>query len=102
MTAKMNEEIRQAAMEEFGFGPNVMKSIKVCRSCGTISPVGNSFCGACGAQLPEETVFQQYRKNHLYCASCDTVLPFGALFCTKCGEKLQTEPARESAIVSQD
>ena len=89
MTAEINEEIRQAAMEEFGFGPNVMKSIKVCGSCGAVSPVGNSFCGACGALLPAETVFQQYRTRHLYCVSCDTVLPAGAVFCARCGKKIK-------------
>lgn len=89
MTAEKYEEIRQEAMEEFGFGPKVMQKIKVCAYCGAISPVENSFCGPCGKPLPKETVFQQYRKRHLYCADCDVVLPPGAAFCPKCGKKLQ-------------
>ena len=30
-----NETIRQSNMERYGFGPNVMRNIRVCPECGT-------------------------------------------------------------------
>ena len=84
------EAIRLASMEQYGFGPNVMKRTKVCKNCGTIAYAAESICKVCGEKLPKETVFQQYKKRHLYCYRCDTVVPEKTLYCPQCGDKMRS------------
>ena len=84
-----NETIRQANMERYGFGPNVMKNIRICSECGTSAAVSERKCRECGAKLPRETLFQQYRKRHKYCAHCDTVVAEDVQFCPECGTRIQ-------------
>ena len=51
----MTKEIHFRNLEQYGFGPNVMKKIKVCPKCGQIAKKGAFFCRSCGAFLPRET-----------------------------------------------
>ncbi len=92
MTAAMLEEIeayRIKNMEELGFGPKVMKSIKVCKECGMVASEKQTICKACGAKLPTESVYQEYKKMHSYCSYCDTVVPNNAHYCPQCGKNLK-------------
>lgn len=91
MNAHMLEAIRLANMEENGFGPDVMKKVKVCEHCGVRSPVRARYCTACGNLLPVESVFEQYKKRHTYCVSCDLVVPQEARFCPQCGREIRKE-----------
>ena len=51
----MTEDLRFKTMEEFGFGPNVMKHTKVCAQCGQAVNTEAADCPNCGEKLPGET-----------------------------------------------
>lgn len=85
MTAEQFEMIRLNNMEQHGFGPDVMKRIKICALCGKSAEVSDTICEVCGEPLPQESVFQQYKKRHLYCPRCETVVPSHTQFCPQCG-----------------
>lgn len=92
MTAEMVkafEVFKLRNMEEHGFGPSIMKSIKVCRECGKVSSDKQTICKECGASLPADSVYQEYKKMHLHCSCCDTVVPNNALYCPQCGTNLK-------------
>ena len=92
MTADMVksfEVFKLRNMEEHGFGPNIMKSIKVCKECGTVASSKNTVCPKCGTELPNESVYHEYVKMHSYCCECDTVVPHNAHYCPQCGGKLE-------------
>jgi len=74
-------------MAQHGFGPDAMRKIKVCGSCGMGADAEQQFCKECGARLNDTTLFDLYKKNHLYCPDCGTVLPDSARFCSHCGRK---------------
>lgn len=84
----MTEEIHFRNLEQFGFGPNVMKKIKICPKCGQIAKKGSFFCRSCRAFLPRETLYDQYRRQHLCCADCGTVLTKDAKYCPRCGNQI--------------
>ena len=84
-----NETIRQANMERYGFGTNIMRNIRVCPECGMPSTAADKNCRTCGARLPRETLFQQYKKRHRFCPRCDTVVAKSAQFCPECGTRIQ-------------
>ena len=83
-----NENIRQSNMERYGFGPNIMRNIRVCPKCGVPSTAADRNCHTCGAKLPRETLFQQYRKRHRFCPRCDMVVAESAQFCPECGTRI--------------
>nr|MBQ4319245.1 zinc ribbon domain-containing protein [Clostridia bacterium] len=89
MTPEMCESIRLENMERFGFGPNVMKKIKVCTNCG--KPLGKqyTFCSSCGSHMPKDTLFQLYRSMHKSCQKCETVVPEWMIFCPNCGTRIK-------------
>ena len=68
------QALRLEGMKRFGFGPEVMKEIRVCRVCGCSCTVREKYCKDCGAVLPKETLFDLYKARHLYCPACDTVV----------------------------
>lgn len=88
MASELYEQIRREGMRLYGFGPEVMKDIKVCSKCGTASPVSHFRCGKCRAFLPRTTLFQTYKSRHTFCKKCDTVVPDGTKFCPACGAKI--------------
>ncbi len=73
--------------EQFGFGPQVMKQIKVCRKCAHSNHAERYVCQNCGAVLPIETLYQLYQRQHRLCPICNTVLASGMNFCPHCGER---------------
>lgn len=86
---EMFEVFRIKNMEDLGFGPKAMKSIKVCKECGIVASSKNTICRNCGTELPNESVYHQYKKMHSYCFACDTVVPHNAHYCPQCGGKLE-------------
>ncbi len=87
---KFYQEIaRKENMANYGFGPDAMKKIKVCRKCGEAADAQEQFCRTCGTRLPEETLFDIYKAEHLICERCATVISETAHFCPKCGEKVK-------------
>lgn len=52
---RQTQELRFKAMEEFGFGPNVMKNTKVCSQCGQAVNADTAYCSGCGAKLRQMT-----------------------------------------------
>ena len=87
MTAYSIEYYRLENMNELGFGNDAMKRIKVCAVCGMTAAAEETVCISCRALLPEETLFQQYRKRHRRCVRCDTVVPSESRFCPCCGSQ---------------
>lgn len=71
-------------LEEYGFGPNVMKKNKVCTYCGTVVSAELENCNICGAHLPEETLFIKYISLHKICSVCNCVVKADANFCPQC------------------
>ena len=83
----MTERSHSRDLEQFGFGPNVMKKIKICPQCGQIAKKYSVFCHSCRAFLKRETLYDRDRKQHKCCAGCGTVLTVDARFCPHCGMK---------------
>ena len=88
MTVEQHESMRLDYMDRLGFGTNAMKQIKVCGSCGIVSPAGETRCVSCGAELPAETVYQQYQKRHKSCGGCGVVVSDALRYCPQCGRFL--------------
>jgi len=92
MEVERMEKRRQEGLAdpyEYGFGPRVMKEIKVCSNCGKIEEAGRYTCSECGKRLPAMTIFQNYQKKHKTCALCDTVLASYMRYCPHCGMKIE-------------
>ena len=81
--------IRLAGMQQFGFGPEAMKQIKVCKNCGEPVPAYCKYCIKCGDKLPAENLYQVYKHRSCSCPICDTVVSMQAEYCPKCGKKLK-------------
>lgn len=79
------EKIRYRNMEDFGFGPNVMKKTKICAKCGRMAEANARTCPECGERLSGETLFDRYKRQHKCCPDCDTVLTEDAKYCPHCG-----------------
>ena len=84
----MNQKTRYQNLEDFGYGPNVMRNTKVCSGCGQTIHAGASYCPVCGEKLPTETLFDRYKQQHKCCPDCDTVLAPGSLYCPNCGKQI--------------
>lgn len=74
---------------EYGYGPRVMKEIKVCRHCGNTDGAEKYTCSKCGERLPAQTLFQLYQNKHNACPLCDTVLAPYMRFCPHCGTQIK-------------
>lgn len=85
-----NEAMRRENMLRYGFGPEVMKQIKVCEMCGEQNDAWKRKCRTCGAHLPRSTLFDRYREMHQSCPVCKTVIPDAAGYCPICGKKQET------------
>lgn len=82
------EILRYRNMEDYGFGPNVMKKTKVCVRCGRMVRANAKTCPDCGEKLPRETLFDRYKRQHKCCPDCDTVLTPDSLYCPNCGKQI--------------
>ena len=61
----MTQKVRFKILENFGFGPNVMKKSKVCVRCGQLVKTRSAVCPECGEKLPRETLFDRYKKSNI-------------------------------------
>ena len=75
-------------LERFGFGPNVMKKLRVCPRCGKAVKTRADACPECDERLPCETLFDRYKKGHRCCPACDTVLAPDSFYCPNCGKQI--------------
>ena len=82
------ERFIPAKPENYGFGNEVMKQVKVCSSCGSIEPVGRYVCSKCRSRLPAKSLFQLHQSRNRLCALCDTIIAPYMEFCPHCGKKL--------------
>ena len=96
--APVMDKFRFSQLEHFGFGPNVMKSSRVCSNCGFLAKSSASFCPECGGGLPE-TLFDLYKRQHESCPQCDTVLAPGSRYCPECGLRIGCGENRDGCIL---
>ena len=82
-------------MEILGFGTNAMKQIKVCGSCGMIAPLAETVCVSCGNALPQEPLYEQYRRRHKTCGCCGVIVSEQMRFCPQCGNSLKASIKKE-------
>ena len=82
----MTQKVRFKNLERFGFGPNVMKKLRVCQRCGRTVKSRADTCPDCGERLPKETLFDRYKRKHSSCSHCDTILTADTLYCPNCGK----------------
>ena len=87
------EILRYKNMEDFGYGPNVMKKTKVCTKCGQMVKANAVACPECGERLSGETLFDRYKRRHQCCPECDTVLAPGSRYCPNCGKQVLQKAA---------
>lgn len=84
----MAEKEELSWLEECGFDPKVMKSMKVCPHCGTVVDNEHRVCPDCGMRLLTKTLYDRYRERHLCCDKCGTVLADDSRYCPHCGNSL--------------
>ena len=81
----MTQNLRFKRLAHYGFGPLVMKKIRVCTGCGMAVKWPLSFCPSCMDKLSGETLFDRYKKKQVVCRECDSVLTGDSNFCPNCG-----------------
>ena len=84
----VQEKTRLENMKQYGFGPEVMKTIKVCNDCGAKVDSNLLFCSECGKPLPDKSLYMMYVHSHFVCNKCKTVVSSKYKFCPQCGEQL--------------
>jgi hypothetical protein len=68
-----------------------MQQTLVCASCGRQNPLGQQFCGGCGARLFSVGQQQPYQQQQMYsCPRCGQTAAHGLKFCGSCGTPLST------------
>jgi membrane protease subunit (stomatin/prohibitin family) len=76
-----------------GMGQGPMKA---CIKCGSLMPMGNSFCPNCGAsQAAQQAASQQQAQSPqqgsgVFCSNCGNAIPLGVKFCPNCGTAAPT------------
>ncbi len=75
-------------MEQYGFGVDAMKRIKVCTFCAAAMDAEATDCSECGSRLPAQTLYEVYRARHKSCPQCERVVADEAEFCPICGKHL--------------
>lgn len=66
---------------------------RACARCGRPALVGDKFCGACGAVLPEAIAETAVQDGQLACPNCGQPHTAADKFCAKCGQPLVAEIA---------
>ncbi len=87
----MTKRLKFEELEQFGFGPNVMRKTRLCPACGTLVTDGTGQCPRCRKELPELTLFAWYAGQHSTCAYCQTLLSPDCQYCPHCGRRVRTE-----------
>ena len=83
------EESKRHNMEIYGFGPEIMKTQKVCKACCHTCDAAEKHCTACGTVLPRETLFELYQSYHISCPSCCATVRASYGYCPICGKQLK-------------
>ena len=86
----VTEKTKNLQLEQYGFGPNVMKKTKVCPNCGQLARARSMICSRCGARLPFATLFDSYKRRHPCCPQCSTILTADTKYCPHCGQTINT------------
>jgi len=87
--------------------PQTPTEVILCPNCGSKNPVGNKFCGSCGADTTAKKTVNcsscgaKVAEDNKFCGSCGAAMkkenacpkcnaknPVGNKFCRDCGEKL--------------
>lgn len=84
----MTQKARYIQLEQYGYGPNIMKKTKVCVKCGQIAQANAKICPACSEKLPTETLYDRYKRQHKCCPDCDTVFAADSQYCPNCGKQI--------------
>ena len=85
-----HKRIRLEGMKHFGFGPDEMRKVKVCEYCGSMMESKILVC-KCGRKLPQDTLYEVYKRKHNYCKKCETVVSDSTRYCPQCGEMIEKE-----------
>ena len=91
----VTEKSKNRQLEQFGFGPNVMKKTKVCPNCGQLASARSVRCPQCGTRLPFATLFDRYKRRHPCCPHCGTILTADTKYCPHCGRSINAAAATE-------
>lgn len=75
--------------KQYGFGTEIMKSLKVCSHCGSLVRSERYVCPKCCVRLPRKTLFQLYQSRHRLCPVCDTVFSSRMYYCPHCGMQIR-------------
>ncbi len=78
-------------LEEYGFGPNVIKKNKVCSDCGAVVSSEFENCNICGTLLPKDTLFVKYVSLHKVCQVFNCVVKDDSHLCPQCGNVLSED-----------
>ena len=79
------------------YATQMSKNMKICPDCGQPTTAEKTFCPACGARLPEQTV-----AEGAVCPSCGKQNSIGTKFCEDCGTKLPAAVQEEQAQMARD
>lgn len=93
-----NEAIRRESMQQYGFGTEAMKDLKVCEKCGAVAAARDRVCSECHARLPQDTMFLRHKRRHAFCPRCDTIVSDAARYCPQCGRRLRREPLQTATL----
>lgn len=83
----------QTAVLEMRTAVRQLKGLQACPSCGNEQPIGQAFCNACGAKMPQlsEGSLHSQNEDGIRCRVCGAVMQDGMAFCMNCGTKLESE-----------
>lgn len=82
----MTQRLKHEQLEQFGFGPGIMRKTKLCPYCSSLVTNGGRTCPSCGKAVPELTLLRWYEQQHSRCLHCGTVLREDARYCPHCGK----------------
>lgn len=82
----MTQRLKFEQLEQFGFGPRIMRRTKLCPCCSSLVTDAGRTCPSCGSALANLTLLRWYEQQHLRCPSCGTVLREDSCYCPHCGK----------------
>lgn len=74
-----------------------IKGVTICEKCGREIPLGNAFCGSCGAAVASAPA----AADKVVCVRCGAAVDKAMRFCTSCGNPMEAsaptaQPVEES------
>ena len=83
-----NKNEKFSRLGAYGMGPDAMKKVKVCPSCGQVAKHTALVCPSCKRILTRKTLFDEYKMMHFCCPSCDIPVTWDTQYCPSCGRKV--------------